>query len=190
MRTPHRAHGFLKSASVCVLIAGLLSPLSRAAATPPWRTGVPHLTGTTRCGTGFGAGHAAAEGRLWLMDVFRNVGRGRPTAFTGGAAANQGPEQELWRDAPCSEADLRPQIDGVTADGERSRRALTDVNAQVVGIDADIAAFGSGRHFPGEYAAGSHRPRRSGRWPRRASPTDLRAEAVLPKLPKVVDSSP
>ncbi|WP_143650195.1 penicillin acylase family protein, partial [Streptomyces tricolor] len=43
------------------------------------KTGVPHITGTTRYGTEFGAGYAAAQDRLWLMDVFRHVGRGRLT---------------------------------------------------------------------------------------------------------------
>ena len=43
-------------------------------------TGVPHVTGTTRAGTEFGAGYAAAQDRLWLMDVFRHVGRKRPHA--------------------------------------------------------------------------------------------------------------
>ncbi|HET6709315.1 penicillin acylase family protein, partial [Amycolatopsis sp.] len=34
--------------------------------------GVPHITGTTRAGTEFGAGYAAAQDRLWLMDVLRH----------------------------------------------------------------------------------------------------------------------
>lgn len=49
------------------------------------KTGVPHITGTTRYGTEFGAGYAAAQDRLWLMDLFRHVGRGQLTPFAGGA---------------------------------------------------------------------------------------------------------
>ncbi len=217
LRTPRRFPGFLKTASVCVLIAGLLTPFSRAMAAeaspvnaaaaasdycggqcsdilPPGengnatlaqillnqafgtqpghaedqlgpyaglptgyssltdakinsffddasfgvpsgqvastekpagrgdvtivrdkKTGVPHITGTTRYGTEFGAGYAAAEDRLWLMDVFRHVGRGQLTAFAGGAASNQGLEQEFWRNAPYTEADLQAQIDNAVA---------------------------------------------------------------------------
>ncbi|MGW3726786.1 penicillin acylase family protein, partial [Streptomyces sp. NPDC000851] len=260
LRTPRRSLGFLKTASVCVLIAGLLSPLSQAAAAPeapaadaaavtdhcgnrcsdilppgqngnatlaqillhqafgtqpahaedqlgPYaslatgystltdatintffndasfgvpadqvastvkpagrsdvtivrdkKTGVPHITGTTRYGTEFGAGYAAAEDRLWLMDVFRHVGRGQLTSFAGGAASNQGLEQEFWRNAPYTEADLQAQIDNAAAsNGERGRQALADVNAYVDGINAYIDASDSGRYFPGEYVLTGHK---------------------------------
>ncbi|WP_405611137.1 penicillin acylase family protein [Streptomyces sp. NBC_00076] len=116
------------------------------------KTGVPHITGTTRYGTEFGAGYAAAQDRLWLMDVFRHVGRGQLTSFAGGAPSNQGLEQEFWRNAPYTEADLQAQIDNAVASaGDRGRQALGDVNAYVAGINAYIDASDSGRYFPGEY---------------------------------------
>ncbi|MEW2495696.1 penicillin acylase family protein [Streptomyces nodosus] len=122
------------------------------------KTGVPHITGTTRYGTEFGAGYAAAEDRLWLMDVFRHVGRGGLTPFAGGAAANQGLEQEFWRDAPYTEADLQAQIDHVAATaGDRGRQALDDVNAYLDGINAYIDASDRGRYFPGEYVLTGHK---------------------------------
>ncbi|WP_030379437.1 MULTISPECIES: penicillin acylase family protein [unclassified Streptomyces] len=263
LRTPRGIHGFLKTASVCVLIAGLLSPLSTAMAAdgtpeqartaaatagdlcggqcsdilPPGengnatlaqvllnqvfgtqpdhaedqlgpyanlatgypaltdakidtffndasfgvpsgqvastlkpggrtdvtivrdkKTGVPHITGTTRYGTEFGAGYAAAQDRLWLMDVFRHVGRGQLTGFAGGAPSNQGLEQEFWRNAPYTEADLQAQIDGAVASaGERGKQALDDVNAYLAGINAYIDASDSGRYFPGEYVLTGHK---------------------------------
>ncbi|WP_155055448.1 penicillin acylase family protein [Streptomyces blattellae] len=264
LRTPRRFPGFLKSASVCVLIAGLLTPLSQAAAAetaeadaaavdaaavtdhcggqcsdilPPGqngnatvaeiilnqgfgaqpahaedqlgpyanlatgyssltnatinsffndasfgvpadqvastvnpagrsdvtivrdrKTGVPHITGTTRYGTEFGAGYAAAQDRLWLMDVFRHVGRGQLTPFAGGAATNQGLEQQFWRTAPYTEADLQAQIDSaVASNGERGRQALADSNAYLDGINAYIDASDSGRYFPGEYVFTGHK---------------------------------
>lgn len=54
-------------------------------------TGVPHITGTTRYGTEYGAGYAAAEDRLWLMDVFRHVGRGQLTTFMRRRGLQSGP---------------------------------------------------------------------------------------------------
>lgn len=260
VRTPRRFPGFLKSASVCVLVAGLLSPLSSAVAAgatptaaaadamdycggrcsdilPPGengnatlaqillnqafgtqpghaedqlgpyadlakgypaltddkvnaffddasfgvpadqvastekpagrgdvtivrdkKTGVPHITGTTRYGTEFGAGYAAAEDRLWLMDVFRHVGRGQLTSFAGGAAANQGLEQQFYRNAPYTEADLQAQIDhAVAANGARGQQALADVNAYLAGVNAYIDASDPGRYFPGEYVLTGHK---------------------------------
>ncbi|MGW0878834.1 penicillin acylase family protein [Streptomyces sp. NPDC002671] len=256
LRTSRRFPGFLKTASVCVLVAGLLSPLGQAAASaatatasndycggqcsdilPPGengnatlaqillnqvfgtqpahaedqlgpyanlatgykgltdstvntffndasfgvpsdqvastekpggrsdvtivrdkKAGVPHITGTTRYGTEFGAGYAAAEDRLWLMDVFRHVGRGQLTSFAGGAAANQGLEQEFYRNAPYTEADLQAQIDNAVANnGARGQQALADVNAYLDGINSYIDASDSGRYFPGEYDLTGHK---------------------------------
>ncbi|PAZ12833.1 penicillin acylase [Streptomyces sp. SA15] len=260
LRTPGAIPGFLKTASVCVLIAGLLSPLTRAAAAeeaaptataaandycggqcsdilPPGqngnatlaqillnqafgsqpahaedqlgpyanlakgyptltnstvntffndasfgvpadqvastvkpagrgdvtivrdkKTGVPHITGTTRYGTEFGAGYAAAEDRLWLMDVFRHVGRGQLTSFAGGDPSNQGLEQQFWRHAPYTEADLQAQIDNAVAtNGERGQQALADAKAYLDGINAYIDTSDSGRYFPGEYVLTGHK---------------------------------
>ncbi|MET8451629.1 penicillin acylase family protein [Streptomyces sp. NPDC005209] len=254
LRTPRGLTGFLKTASVCLLVAGLLSPLTQATATaatasndycggqcsdilPPGengnatlaqillnqafgtqpdhaedqlgpyanlasgysgltdakintffndasfgvasdqvastekpagrgdvtivrdkKTGVPHITGTTRYGTEFGAGYAAAEDRLWLMDVFRHVGRGGLTSFAGGAPSNQGLEQEFYRNAPYTEADLQAQIDNAVANnGARGQQALADAGAYLAGINAYIDASDSGRYFPGEYVLTGHK---------------------------------
>ncbi|MEU7304039.1 penicillin acylase family protein [Streptomyces sp. NPDC007206] len=122
------------------------------------KSGVPHITGTTRYGTEYGAGYAAAEDRLWLMDVFRHVGRGQLTSFAGGAAANQGLEQQFYRNAPYTEADLQAQIDKAVADnGARGQQALADVKAYLDGVNAYIDASDSGRYFPGEYVLTGHK---------------------------------
>ncbi|MFD9440262.1 penicillin acylase family protein [Streptomyces sp. NPDC060006] len=122
------------------------------------KTGVPHITGTTRYGTEFGAGYAAAQDRLWLMDVFRHVGRGKLTPFAGGAPSNQGLEQEFWRHAPYTEADLQAQIDNAVAkNGARGQQALADVKAYIAGINAYIDASDSGRYYPGEYVLTGHK---------------------------------
>ncbi|MEW2115765.1 penicillin acylase family protein [Streptomyces sp. NPDC005474] len=135
-------------------VASTLAPAGRNDVTivRDKKTGVPHITGTTRYGTEFGAGYAAAQDRLWLMDVFRHVGRGQLTPFAGGDPSNQGLEQEFWRHAPYTEADLQAQIDNAVAtNGARGQQALADVNAYVAGINAYIDASDSGRYFPGEY---------------------------------------
>ncbi|WP_328656682.1 penicillin acylase family protein [Streptomyces sp. NBC_00334] len=122
------------------------------------KAGVPHITGTTRYGTEFGAGYAAAQDRLWLMDLFRHVGRGQLTPFAGGAPANQGLEQQFWRSAPYTEADLEAQIESAAAKaGERGDLALADVDAYVAGVNAYIDASDKGRYFPGEYVLTGHK---------------------------------
>ncbi|MEZ0089296.1 penicillin acylase family protein [Streptacidiphilus sp. EB129] len=115
-------------------------------------TGTPHITGTTRYGTEFGAGYAAAQDRLWVMDLFRHVGRGELSSFAGGAAANRQLEQSFWQAAPYTEAELQQQINSVAAEGgARGQQALADAQAYVDGINNYITKAYNSRTFPGEY---------------------------------------
>ncbi|BDM68336.1 penicillin acylase [Streptomyces nigrescens] len=121
------------------------------------KTGVPHIKGTTRYGTEFGAGYAAGQDRLWLMDLFRHIGRGELTSFAGGAPANQGLEQEFWPQAPYTEQDLQEQVDYIRDhNGERGKQAMADAQAYVDGINAYREQSKNGRYFPGEYVLTGH----------------------------------
>ena len=60
------------------------------------QTATPHIYGTTRAGTEFGAGYAAAKQRLWVTDVLRHLGRGNLSSFAGGASSNRMLEQEFY----------------------------------------------------------------------------------------------
>ncbi|KPC78751.1 penicillin acylase family protein [Streptomyces sp. NRRL S-4] len=116
------------------------------------KSGVPHIKGTTRYGTEFGAGFAAGQDRLWLMDLFRHIGRGQLTSFAGGALANQGLEQQFWPQAPYTEADLEAQVERIrTTEGARGEQAMADAQAYVDGINAYRVKSKNGRYFPGEY---------------------------------------
>jgi acyl-homoserine lactone acylase PvdQ len=137
-------------------VASVTSPRSDVTITRDKKTGVPHILGTTRSGTEFGAGYAAGQDRLWLMDLFRHVGRGQLSSFAGGAAANRGLEQEFWRQAPYTEADLQAQIDRLATSGPRGQQALADAQAYVDGINAYITASRNGRYYPGEYVLTGH----------------------------------
>ncbi|MBB6172864.1 acyl-homoserine lactone acylase PvdQ [Nocardiopsis mwathae] len=119
--------------------------------------GIPRIHGTTREGTMYGAGYAAAEDRLFLMDVLRNLGRGQLTPFAGGAPSNRALEQTLWRGAPYTEADKQAQIDRVAAGGERGRQGLADVEAYIEGINAYIDRSQRRLDYPGEYVLTGHK---------------------------------
>ncbi|WP_431773491.1 penicillin acylase family protein [Streptomyces cucumeris] len=138
-------------------VASVTKPRGDVTITRDKKTGVPHIQGTTREGTEFGAGYAAAQDRLWLMDLFRHVGRGELTSFAGGAAANQGLEQDFFRQAPYQEEDYQAQIDSILAHGgERGRQALADAQAYIDGINAYAKKAKDGRYFPGEYVLTGH----------------------------------
>ncbi|MER7015247.1 penicillin acylase family protein [Saccharopolyspora sp. NPDC000359] len=118
--------------------------------------GIPHIYGTTRSGTTFGAGYATAEDKLFLMDAMRRAGRGEVTPFAGGAPANRELEQRFFATSPYTEQELQQQIDSVATRGERGRQALADAQSYVDGINAYIEQSHRGRYFPGEYVATGH----------------------------------
>jgi acyl-homoserine lactone acylase PvdQ len=119
-------------------------------------TGVPHVTGTTRAGTMFGAGFAGAEDRLFVMDLLRRVGRGQLTSFAGGAPGNRELEQSVWRSSPYTEADLQTQVDALRTQGTRGAQLYADVQQYVAGINAYIATCMANRNCPGEYVLTGH----------------------------------
>ncbi|MEU8826369.1 penicillin acylase family protein [Streptomyces sp. NPDC048636] len=138
-------------------VASVTKPRDDVTITRDKKTGVPHIQGTTREGTEYGAGYAAAQDRLWLMDLFRHVGRGELTSFAGGAPANQGLEQDFFRQAPYREEDYQAQIDSILAHGgERGKQALADAQAYIDGINAYAKKAKDGRYFPGEYVLTGH----------------------------------
>ncbi|MFC0530689.1 penicillin acylase family protein [Phytohabitans kaempferiae] len=119
-------------------------------------TGTPHITGTTRSGTMFGAGYAGAEDRLFTMDLLRHVGRGKLTPFAGGAPGNRALEQSVWRNSPYTEADLQAQVNALRQQGPRGEQLYTDVEAYIAGVNAYIDACMRGRNCPGEYVLTGH----------------------------------
>ncbi|MFF1480783.1 penicillin acylase family protein [Streptomyces sp. NPDC058301] len=153
--TDDKLNSFFNDASFGVpsgQVASTSAPRPDVTITRDKATGVPHIKGTTRYGTEFGAGFAAGQDRLWLMDLFRHIGRGELTSFAGGALANQGLEQEFWPQAPYTEADLQSQVDRIrTTNGPRGEQAMADAQAYVDGINAYAKQSKDGRYFPGEY---------------------------------------
>lgn len=118
--------------------------------------GIPHVYGSTRSGTTFGAGYATAENKLFLMDAMRRAARGEITPFAGGAQANREIEQRFFAAAPYTEQELQQQIGAVAASGERGRIALRDAQSYVEGINDYIEKSQRDGRAPGEYLATGH----------------------------------
>ena len=117
--------------------------------------GVPRIYGDTDEDVTFGAGYAAAEDRLFLMDVLRNVGRAQLSSFVGGSESNRAQDRVQWAIAPYTEADLQRQLDqSPQLYGENGRRAIELLRSYVAGINAYIAeARLNPNKMPAEYAA-------------------------------------
>ncbi len=130
--------------------------------------GVPHIYGSTRAGTMFGAGYVGAEDRLFFMDVLRHVGRARLSSFVGGSQSNRQMDREQWAAAPYTEEDFQRQFDRLDdLYGDDGRVIQNDLSNYVEGINRYIAeATGTAtptegakngptpvQKLPGEYAA-------------------------------------
>ncbi|MEV6980170.1 penicillin acylase family protein [Sphaerisporangium sp. NPDC051017] len=137
-------------------VESTVSPRSDVTIVRDKATGVPHITGTTREGTMFGAGYAGAQDRLWLMDLMRHVGRGELTPFAGGAPGNRALEQSVWRNSPYTEADLQGQITRLRDSGPRGAQLYADVQSYIAGINAYIDRCMADRNCPGEYVLTGH----------------------------------
>ena len=115
--------------------------------------GVPHVYGTTRADTLYGAGYVGAEDRLFFMDVLRHAGRGALSGFAGGA--NKAMDKEVWESSPYTEADLQKQVDQMDdLYGAEGAALQQDVANYVAGINKYIAeARLDATKLPAEYAA-------------------------------------
>jgi acyl-homoserine lactone acylase PvdQ len=113
--------------------------------------GVPHIYGSDRDGAMFGAGYAAAEDRLFFMDVLRHAGRAQLSSFAGGS--NIAMDESVWADTPYNEADLRMQYDRAPAMyGHLGVLIQHDVQNYVAGINKFISeACLDHSRLPGEY---------------------------------------
>jgi acyl-homoserine lactone acylase PvdQ len=123
--------------------------------------GVPHIYGRTRYDTEFGAGYAAAEDRLFMMDVLRHVGRSNVVSFLGLSPSTLALDCGTARVAGYDEGELQQQVDKLTSELPGPYRGTTegaqviaDGHAYVDGVNAYIqAALTNPNLMPAEYAA-------------------------------------
>jgi acyl-homoserine lactone acylase PvdQ len=136
--------------------------------------GVPRIYGDTFEDVEFGAGYAAAQDRLFLIDVLRHTGRATLSSFIGGSAGNRAQDETQWAIAPYTEADLQKQIDqGLQRYGADGQKVKSGAEAFVAGINQYIdEAMLDPTKMPAEYAA-------LGKLPQHFTLTDVIAEASL-----------
>jgi acyl-homoserine lactone acylase PvdQ len=139
-------------------VASTVSPRADVTIVRDAGFGVPHIYGTTRDGAMFGEGYAAAQDRLFFIDVLRHAGRAQLSSFAGGAPGNRAMDQEQWALAPYTEADLQRQIDQFDdLYGAEGRRLQADLREYVAGVNAYInEAKLDPTKMPAEYAAIGH----------------------------------
>ncbi len=119
--------------------------------------GVPFITGTTFAATEFGAGYAAVEDRMFLMDVLRHTGQARLAEFIGNTPGNVAMDQAQLRSAYYTEKEAAAQIQvAARRAGQGGKRLLTAVDSFVEGINAAqdaLCPVVAAPSCPVEYAA-------------------------------------
>ena len=117
--------------------------------------GVPHVYGTTRADTMFGAGYVSAQDRMFMMDTLRHIGRGRLSEFLGASEANLASDEATYRTSGYTEEELQAMIDRLPElDEELGTLAKDDVTAYAEGVNQFIAeARTDPSKLPAEYEA-------------------------------------
>jgi acyl-homoserine lactone acylase PvdQ len=143
--------------------------------------GVAHVFGATRADTEFGSGYAAAEDRLFMMDVFRHVGRSQLSSFLGPSQTALALDCEVARVAGYTDAERQAQIDALPrlytqpfdATHSEGQQVVADGLAYVDGVNAYInQALANPALMPAEYPALQEAPAPF-------KPTDIIAIATL-----------
>ena len=117
--------------------------------------GVPHVYGTTRADTMFGAGYVSAEDRLFMMDTLRHIGRGRLSEFLGASEENLESDRATYQTAGYTEEEFQKMLDRLPGINEElGTLALADITAYVEGVNQYIAeARTDPTKLPAEYQA-------------------------------------
>ncbi len=99
--------------------------------------GVPYINGVTFEDVEYGAGYAAVQDRMFLMDVLRHTGAARMAEFVGNTPGNVATDQAQLRAAFYTPAEANEQVvKAAAAAGPRGQQLLSGVDAFVAGINA------------------------------------------------------
>ena len=116
---------------------------------------VPHIYAQDRASLAFGAGYAAAEDRLFLMDVLRHYGGGTLSAFLGPSCADEHMDHNSLLLGGYTQAQKQAQIDSLpTQYGALGQDLQTAATSYVAGINAYVSATQTNPQLlPADYAA-------------------------------------
>ncbi len=121
---------------------------------------VAHIYGKTVEAMSFGAGYAAAEDRLFLIDVLRHFGSGTLSEFLGPSCADETMDHDQLLLAPYSPADRQSQLDALPAQYGAGGAQVKSMGGDFVdGINAYITKSRTDPSLvPAEYAAAGGPP--------------------------------
>ncbi|GCD88467.1 penicillin acylase family protein [Nocardioides sp. LS1] len=127
--------------------------------------GVPFVDGTTYDDVEFGAGYAATQDRMFLMDALRHTGQARLAEFAGNTPGNVAMDEAQVRSAYYTPEEAAAQIDKAAARadelGADGAQLAGGVDAFIAGINqaqSDMCPVITAPTCPVEYAALQKQP--------------------------------
>lgn len=116
---------------------------------------IPHIYGGSLSAMAYGAGYAAAEDRLFFMDVLRHYGEGELASFVGPSCSIEDMDHDQLLAAGYSHAQLAAQLAALPKEyGTSGRQVVEMIDAYVEGINRYIAASRTNPSLlPVDYAA-------------------------------------
>jgi acyl-homoserine lactone acylase PvdQ len=118
--------------------------------------GVPFVTAATRADAMYGFGYAAAEDRLWGLDIVRNLGRGQLSEFLGPADGVYSYDSSIAAVGGYNDAELTQMIsDAQTKLGSIGTMVAQELEAEIDGINdyVDSLSGSNAGRVPKEYAS-------------------------------------
>jgi acyl-homoserine lactone acylase PvdQ len=121
---------------------------------------VPHIYGANTVAVAFGAGYAAAQDRLFLMDVLRHYGEGTLSEFLGPSCQFEQMDHDQLLTAPYTAAQAQAQINAKAAQyGALGRQLQRMLSAYVAGINTYVRQTRHNpRLLPADYSAALQPP--------------------------------
>ena len=119
------------------------------------RQDVPHIYADSLTSMAYGAGYAAGEDRLFLMDVLRHYGEGQLAAFLGPSCSFERMDHDQLLATGYTTAQAQAQLDALPREyGTLGMQTGQMIDSYVQGINAYITATQSDPNLlPADYAA-------------------------------------
>lgn len=123
---------------------------------------VPHIYGQSLSAMSYGAGFAAAEDRLFLMDVLRHYGEGDLASFVGPSCSIEQMDHDQLLSAGYTPAQRQAQLDALPhLYGKLGAQTLQMINSYVAGINGYISESRTNVSLlPADYLATASLPTR------------------------------
>ncbi len=121
---------------------------------------VPHIYGSTLDAMAYGAGYAAAQDRLFLMDVLRHYGEGTLAQFLGPSCAFEQMDHDQLLAAAYTRPELEAQLEALPRRyGALGARVVSMIDSYVAGINRYITETRTDPNLlPADYAAALEPP--------------------------------